>query len=70
MISGRKSMNEFRLKSKALGRRVFDWKEFIRLANRLGIDMTRSTRSVTITIAVDEVVVVEQEYIGEDNGNG
>ena len=50
------------------GQEVAAWPEFISFAERLGIDLDLPTSSITIRLALDEVVKIRQIYLGVDNG--
>lgn len=50
------------------GEAVMEWPEFRALCDRLGIQDTQQTRSVTIRVAVGEVVTITHELIGDDCG--
>lgn len=45
---------------------VFAWPEFRALCDRLGVAIDLRTRSLTIRLAMDKPVVVEQDYLGTD----
>ena len=48
---------------------VFRWPEFKALATRLGIDLSRPTRHLIISIPYDDAVQITHEYLGVDNAD-
>ncbi len=45
---------------------VFHWPEFIALAKRLNIDLSKGIRKCRVSLDIDDAVIINCEYVGED----
>ena len=45
------------------GPEVWFWPEFIAFANRLGIDRTKQTKRLVITMDTEDAVAIDQQYL-------
>ena len=42
---------------------IFEWPEFVKLAERIGVDMSKHTTSLEIDLDVDNIVNVQHNYM-------